>query len=156
MRAVTSDLASRDGSQLDDLWRSFQSPLGPRPPAAYTLDPADRSCDRWARIQLPTSWVSRLTDELDSEVVKRQAEASERWILLTKTIARLADERGKLLQASYASAIPLELLKTEQDRIGIAEHAVDDELQATEGDLEGWRTSSKRLSGWAAIATPRI
>jgi site-specific DNA recombinase len=81
--------------------------------------------------------VSRLTEELEAEIVERQAEASERRVMLTRTLAKLADERGKLLQAFYANAIPLELLKTEQDRIGIARHAAKDELQTTEGDLEG-------------------
>ena len=95
--------------------------------------------DLYRRIQLPPSWVSRLTEELEAEIVERQTEASERRVLLTRTLAKLADERGKLLQAFYANAIPLELLKTEQDRIGFAEHAAKDELQATEGDLEGWQ-----------------
>jgi site-specific DNA recombinase len=82
--------------------------------------------------------------------VERQAEASERRVLLTRSLAKLADERGKLLQAFYANAIPLELLKTEQDRIGVGEHAAKDELQATEGDLEGWQDvlrTAIRLAG---------
>jgi site-specific DNA recombinase len=95
--------------------------------------------DLYRRIELPTSWVDRLTEELEEEIVDRQAEASERRIVLTKTLARLAEERGKLLRAFYASAIPLELLKAEQDRIGVAEHAAKAELDTAEGDLEGWR-----------------
>ena len=31
---------------------------------------------------------------------------------------KLLDERSKLLEAHYAAAIPLDRLKTEQDRIG--------------------------------------
>ena len=69
--------------------------------------------DLYRRVQLPPSWVSRLTEELKDEIVERQAEASERRVLLTKTLAKLAEERGKLLQAFYANAIPLDLLKTE-------------------------------------------
>ena len=76
--------------------------------------------DLYRRIELPPSWVGRLTEELEVEIVEQQAEASERRVLRTKTIAKLAEERGKLLQAFYANAIPLDLLKTEQDRIGIA------------------------------------
>jgi len=106
--------------------------------------------DLYRRIQLPPSWVSRLTYELEAEIVERQAEASERRVFHTKTIAKLAEERGKLLQAFYANAIPLDLLKTEQDRIGIAEHAAKAELQTTEGDLEGWQgvlRTAIRLAG---------
>ncbi len=104
----------------------------------------------YCRIQLPPSWADRLTDELEAEIVERQAEASERRILLTKTLARLAEERGKLLQAFYANAIPLELLKAEQDRISVAEQAARSELEATEGDLEGWQEilrTAIRLAG---------
>ena len=92
----------------------------------------------------------RLTDELEAEIVERQAAASDRRVVLTRTLAKAADERGKLLQAFYANAIPLDLLKSEQDRIGIAEHAAKDELQATEGDLEGWQDvlrTAIRLAG---------
>jgi hypothetical protein len=78
-----------------------------------------------------------LTEELEAEIVERQAEASERRVLLTKALAKLAEERGKLLQAFYANAIPLDLLKAEQDRIGAAEQAAKAELETTEGDLDG-------------------
>jgi hypothetical protein len=95
--------------------------------------------DLYQRIQLPKPWVDRLTAELEAEIVERQAEASERRVLLMKTLAKLAEDRGKLLQAFYANAIPLDLLKTEQDRIGSAEQAGKVELETTEGDLDGWQ-----------------
>jgi site-specific DNA recombinase len=106
--------------------------------------------DLYRQIQLPRSWVRRLTEELEAEIVERQAEASERRVLLTKTLAKLAQERGKLLQAFYANAIPLDLLKAEQDRIGAAEQAVKAELETTEGDLDGWQDilrTAIRLAG---------
>jgi DNA invertase Pin-like site-specific DNA recombinase len=106
--------------------------------------------DLYREIQLPPSWVSRLTEELEAEIVDRQAEASERRVVLTKMLAKLADERGKLLQAFYANAIPLDLLKAEQDRIGVAELAGKGELEATEGDLDGWQDvlrTAIRLAG---------
>ena len=56
--------------------------------------------DLYRRIQLPDSWVDRLTAELEAEIVERQAEASERRVVLTKTLARLGEERGKLLRRS--------------------------------------------------------
>jgi site-specific DNA recombinase len=94
--------------------------------------------------------VSRLTEELEAEIVERQAEASERRVLLTKTLAKLAEERGKLLQAFYANAIPLDLLKAEQDRIGAAEQTAKVELETTESDLDGWQDilrTAIRLAG---------
>jgi hypothetical protein len=95
--------------------------------------------DLYRRIQVPPTWTRRLTEELETEIVDRQAEASERRVVLTKTLAKLADERAKLLQAFYANAIPLDLLKAEQGRIGVAEQAAKGELETTESDLGGWQ-----------------
>ena len=83
--------------------------------------------------------MSRLTEELKAEIVGRQVEASERQVLLTKKLAKLAEKRSKLLQAFYANAIPLDLLKAEQDRITAVDQMAKGELDATEGDLEGWQ-----------------
>jgi len=41
--------------------------------------------DLYRRIQLPHSWVSRLTEELEAEIVERQADASERRVVLTRS-----------------------------------------------------------------------
>jgi DNA invertase Pin-like site-specific DNA recombinase len=95
--------------------------------------------DVYGRVQLPPSWVKRLTTELEAEIAERQAEAAERRAALTKKLAKLADERQKLLQAFYANAIPLELLKGEQDRITAQEWAANQELDVAETDLGGWR-----------------
>jgi site-specific DNA recombinase len=94
--------------------------------------------------------VDRLTEELEAGIVERQAEASERRIVLTKKLARLTDDRGKLMQALYANVIPLDLLRAEQGRIGSAEQTAKGELEATEGDLDGWRDvlrTAIRLAG---------
>jgi site-specific DNA recombinase len=123
---------------------------GCRQPYILAGDAEELVEDLYQRIQLPKPWVDRLTEELETEIVERQADASERRVVLTKTLSRLAEERGKLLQAFYANAIPLELLKVEQDRIGSAEQAAEAELAAAEGDLEGWQDvlrTAIRLAG---------
>jgi len=85
------------------------------------------------------AYVSRLTEELEAEIV-RQAEAADRRVVLTKQLAQLADERSKLLHAFYANAIPLDLLKAEQDRITAVEHMARSVLETKEGDVEGWQS----------------
>lgn len=75
---------------------------GCRQPYVLAADAEALVEDLYRRIQLPPSRVSRLTEELEAEIVERQAEASERRVVLTKTLAKLAEERGKLLQAFYA------------------------------------------------------
>jgi hypothetical protein len=110
---------------------------GCRQPYVLAADAEALVEELYRRIELPPSWVDRLTEELEAEIIERQAEASERRVVLTRSLARLAEERGKLLQAFYANAIPPELLKAEQDRIGIAEQAARAELAVAEGDLAG-------------------
>lgn len=93
----------------------------------------------YKRVQLPAEWVTRLEGELEEEIVSRQAVASEQGLILTKRLAELAEEREKLLRAYYSNAIPLELLKKDQDRITSQETSAKAELATTEADLEGWQ-----------------
>jgi hypothetical protein len=62
-------------------------PSPPGPPAERAGCGLHRGV-RDRRIQLPHSWVSRLTEELDAEIVERQAVASERRVVLTKTLTK--------------------------------------------------------------------
>ncbi|MGH9196896.1 MAG: recombinase zinc beta ribbon domain-containing protein [Acidimicrobiia bacterium] len=106
--------------------------------------------DIYKRVQLPLEWVERLEKELEDEIVERQSTAADLRVGLTKRISALADERQKLIRAYYANAIPLELLKTEQDRITQAETSAKSELESAESDLKGWQevlTLAIRLAG---------
>jgi hypothetical protein len=76
---------------------------------------------------------------MQQEVVERQSEAAQLRVEQTKRLATLADERQKLLRAYYANAIPLELLKADQDRITAQESAAKAELARTEQDLNEWQ-----------------
>lgn len=58
---------------------------------------------------------------------------------MTSRLSELAEERKKLLRAYYSNAIPLELLKKEQDRISGAEASAKAELEVSEADLAGWQ-----------------
>jgi site-specific DNA recombinase len=112
---------------------------GPRPsPREKTLRENDLA--KWIAQFRPLSPIADDTVlVLEDEIVSRQAEASEARVALTKKLAALADERQKLLRAYYANAIPLELLKVDQDRITKQEAAAKAELEHTEADLEGWQ-----------------
>ena len=67
---------------------------------------------------------------IEFESVRREA-AEERKRLL-KRQQRLMSERDKLLQAHYAEAIPLDLLKSEQDRIRTSLSQISARLSGTE------------------------
>jgi site-specific DNA recombinase len=64
--------------------------------------------------------------EADQQRAQRDAERQRR------RIARLQDERLKLLQAHYADAIPLDLLKVEQARIAQEVHDAERAVTASE------------------------
>lgn len=115
-----------------------------------TIDTEGLVEDLYRRIQLPEEWVARLEQELEDEIVDRQTVAAELRVPLTKNLATLADERQKLLRAYYSNAIPLSLLKSDQERITDAEEKAKVALAATEADLKGWQEVLKlaiRLAG---------
>jgi hypothetical protein len=72
-----------------------------------------------------------------SERTRSHRPGRSRGSLPTK-LARIADERQKLLRAFYGNAIPIELLKSKQDRLTVEERAAKQELEAAEADLSGW------------------
>lgn len=58
---------------------------------------------------------------------------------MTSSPVRASDprnERGKLLQAHYAGAVPVDLLKTEQDRIGRRLAWLDVQIEASSTEYE--------------------
>ena len=61
----------------------------------------------------------------------RETAGAERQQLVARQ-RRAVNERGKLLEAHYAGAIPLDLLKSEQDRITSELDYVEDRLDALE------------------------
>jgi site-specific DNA recombinase len=73
-----------------------------------------------------------LGEELDA---LRQEAKTERAKLLTRQ-HRLLNERSKLLQAHYAEAVPLDLLKSEQRRIRDALANIDQKLASTDQQHE--------------------
>jgi site-specific DNA recombinase len=56
----------------------------------------------------------------------------------TARLAALNAERHKLLDAYYANAIPLELLKAEQDRISRETHRAQQQLDDLNANLDDW------------------
>jgi site-specific DNA recombinase len=81
---------------------------------------------------------AQLTAEMKGEIAERRAESMERRTTLTKKLAKITDERQKLLRAFYGNAIPIELLKAEQDRLTVEERAAKQELGVAEADLDAW------------------
>ena len=72
--------------------------------------------DYYATVVMPQQLRDQVTASVTADLDAERAVAAKERRRLTAAKARLDNERTKLLQAHYAGAIPLDLLKTEQDR----------------------------------------
>ncbi|MHB1390008.1 MAG: recombinase family protein [Thermoleophilia bacterium] len=68
-------------------------------------------------VQMSKDAADKLTKRFDEELISKQSTNAMEKQFLAKRIGKLADEQIKLLKAYYAEAVPLHLLKKEQDRI---------------------------------------
>ena len=88
--------------------------------------------DYYATIQLPEEVRETLEPVLRSDLEAYYAEARSEQAFLTTRRTRLLNERSKLLQAHYAGAVPLDLLKNEQSRIAGELDAITRRTRQTE------------------------
>lgn len=79
-------------------------------------------------IQLPPAFIQKLRAKLQKELEDRESFNLKKRTRLEKRLEKLSNERGKLLQAYYSEAIPLDLLKEEQKRITCETKACESEL----------------------------
>jgi hypothetical protein len=86
-----------------------------------------------ATVQLPEEEVKRLRTFLGGELTKLRTDADHERTTQERRLRKIVDERQKLLDAHYADAIPLDLLKSEQTRIA-TEVAAD--FQKAETNLQ--------------------
>ncbi|MFZ0666138.1 MAG: hypothetical protein WAM97_10310 [Acidimicrobiales bacterium] len=90
-------------------------------------------------IQLPKSWLTRVREEIEAEITSRQhRNASEREFLARK-LTKAETERRKLLDAYYAGAIDVAVLKTEQSRIATDMCGAQERLGAVDAHLAEWQ-----------------
>ena len=90
--------------------------------------------NHYARIQPSPASVEELRASITEEFSILTAQARFEREDLIKQRGELLTQREKLLQAHYAGAIPLDLLKEEQDRIGPALIRLNSRLEAAESD----------------------
>jgi len=79
--------------------------------------------EKWRHVRIDQQYSQLLKDLLDREIAARRVDAERDHAVATSRISNLTEQRRKLLEAHYAGAIALDLLKSEQDRI-------TDELEA--------------------------
>ncbi|CEG94207.1 Recombinase [Propionibacterium freudenreichii] len=90
--------------------------------------------DYYQRIQVSPTVRQAVAGMLLSEFDRLMADQSEELARLTGERDRLHDEQAKLMQAHYADAVPLSLLKTEQDRIAATLDGIERRIEAHDGE----------------------
>jgi site-specific DNA recombinase len=90
----------------------------------------------YATVQLPEVEVARLRAYLGDELAKLRKDAEHERMAQTRRLGQLEGERKKLLDAHYADAIPLDLLKSEQDRLTAEIANAEGRLTEVEGDFQ--------------------
>jgi len=93
----------------------------------------------YQQIQLPASWAERLREEMQAEIIDRQAADAAQRELLSRRLAKAETRRRKLLDAYYAGAIDVTTLKAEQANIGADIHAVQNRLGDLDANLDEWQ-----------------
>jgi site-specific DNA recombinase len=113
----------------------------------------------YEQVQLPPDWLAGLRAALDAEITSRQDRTIRERQLATRRRGKLEGERRKLLDAYYAGAIDLAVLRTEQQRIGGELRTAEQRLAAVDATLEQWREvleTAMRFAGDCAQTYRRV
>lgn len=89
----------------------------------------------YASVRLTPVQAEQVRDYVLEEILKLRGYADNERGQQTRRVAKLRDERKKLLDAHYADAITLDLLKTEQARIGAEIRVTEGRLAAVDNDF---------------------
>jgi DNA invertase Pin-like site-specific DNA recombinase len=123
----------------------------------------ERVAAHYASVQLPPEEVAALRSFLGEELSKLRADAERERKAQERRLRKLEAERKKLLDAHYADAVPLDLLKSEQDRLttGIANAEgrlaeIEADFQAAEANLERALTRAGDCEAAYREATPTM
>lgn len=83
----------------------------------------------YQQIQLPPETVQSIRLGVQAEMAGDSAEAHEQAERANRQLEKLGTERATLMQAHYAGAVPLDLLKTEMGRLTRAMSAAERQVE---------------------------
>ena len=98
----------------------------------------------YARVQLPAKELDRLRAYLNEQLASLSEHAERERTTHERRLRKLGDEQQKLLAAHYAEAIPLDLLKSEQERIATEIASAEGRLAAAATDFQTAKTNLER------------
>lgn len=117
--------------------------------------------DHWQSVQLSLEYLDTLSEACRTELARRHEQVERDRAQAARHLQMLREQQHKLLGAHYANAIPLELLRSEQERLssdisrtearaaasGLAFRAVEANLTACLGLLRDCHRRAYRTAG---------
>lgn len=95
--------------------------------------------DLHGRIEVPTDWAEGLRQAIATEVATRHEDTTAERELLAHRHERAETERYKLMEAYYANAIDVTMLRREQERIGAQLRTIESRQVSLDGNLGDWQ-----------------
>ena len=95
--------------------------------------------DLYGRIEVPSDWADGLRETIAQEVASRHDDTTAERELLATQRERLESERYKLMEAYYATAIDVTMLRREQERIGAELRSIESRQGILDGSLDDWQ-----------------
>ena len=109
---------------------------------AMLIEDVERLIERfYTRIQIPAETRQALSGMVHAKFDQMMSEGAAELAELAVRRTELEGEQTKLLQAHYAGAIPLDLLKREQDRITASLETIDFRVRAHNGEYADARAN---------------
>ncbi len=103
----------------------------------------------YERVVLDAEGIEQTGQAVFEELAAEQEHVVKERSRLEERLRRLDDERVKLLQAHYADAVPMDLLRTEQERIATDIASTEKSLLALTGDIVRVEDTIARATHWS-------
>lgn len=91
------------------------------------------------RIEVPHDWAEGLRQAIATEVTSRHRDSTDEREQLARRHAQATSERHKLMEAYYANAIDVTMLRHEQDRIGAELRTIENRHASLDCQLDDWQ-----------------
>ena len=126
---------------------------GAKSPTSPPTDWKTRSSSSTSGSSSPT-WITELQAALEAEIAARQGQADREHQQLDRELLGLEGERRKLLEAYYADAIDLGLLRQEQTRISQRTSTLEARRGALTANLDEWQVVLETAGRFATNCAP--
>ena len=95
--------------------------------------------DLYGRIEVPADWAEGLRETIATEVATHHEDTTAERELLAQRHEHAESERFKLMEAYYANAIDVVMLRHEQERIGAELRAIESRQATLDASLDDWQ-----------------